>query len=789
MAREIRVALVLDDSNFRRGIRSAKAELQGLEQQGKKTGDTIKSDLMDKLSAIGFIAAGAAVLKLVNDFQSLQNKLIAVTGSQAGASEAFTNIKNIAEATRSPISAIGDLYSKLAIATKEAGASAKDVSGLTTTFAQTLQLSGTTGQQAAAAILQFGQAMASGKLAGDEFRAMMEYNPVLMMKIANAIELPIGKLKQLASEGALTAKAIEYSMKAIAPEIQTEFDRMQTTVSQSFTLIGNNFVELIANIESKFGVFSGLANLIKSLSENVQVFGGILAAAFGAGVARLIYGIVSALILYRAQVIKTTFAQATLLALGGPAGLAALAAGVIAAGVAYSQLSDLMDENTAKSEAKAKADEAAFKAKTEEAKKYGELAKQEIARGKAEEDAKKAAEKAAKKAEQEAEARRRAAARNLQSIKENIAQLQVETTAMGEKLALDLRLVGTAEDYAEKEQKILDINKQRDKALADIKAKELSTDPVKNALEKAKAEAQVNDEYNKQIKSLDELIAIRIKQTQVDSARNVAAIGREGANAVAAINDEIAARNYLFDYEKNYALKTAQIKRKAADDEAVLREQSLGMDKKLFDEKLAAIIATRDAELKSANEVSAAQQKKTELSRTWAEGIAEAQRTALLRLTDEAAYAQTIFNTAMDGFTNSILKFVETGKLSFNDLFKSLMTEIIKMQASKLFMSFFGGGGVFGSLFPGLNKFLPTPGKAATGGVINRPTIVGENGAELFVPLGTGSVIPNNRLGGGTTQVVYNINAVDAMSFKQLVARDPEFIYSVTQAGARRLPR
>ena len=43
-------------------------------------------------------------------------------------------------------------------------------------------------------------------------------------------------------------------------------------------------------------------------------------------------------------------------------------------------------------------------------------------------------------------------------------------------------------------------------------------------------------------------------------------------------------------------------------------------------------------------------------------------------------------------------------------------------------------------------------------------------------------------LGGGVTNVTYQIQAVDAPSFQALVARDPEFIYNVTRAGARRTP-
>jgi len=54
----------------------------------------------------------------------------------------------------------------------------------------------------------------------------------------------------------------------------------------------------------------------------------------------------------------------------------------------------------------------------------------------------------------------------------------------------------------------------------------------------------------------------------------------------------------------------------------------------------------------------------------------------------------------------------------------------------------------------------------------------------------SGNIIPNNRIGGmgGSTNITYNINAVDAPSFQQLVARDPEFIYNVSRMGARRTP-
>ena len=62
--------------------------------------------------------------------------------------------------------------------------------------------------------------------------------------------------------------------------------------------------------------------------------------------------------------------------------------------------------------------------------------------------------------------------------------------------------------------------------------------------------------------------------------------------------------------------------------------------------------------------------------------------------------------------------------------------------------------------------------------------VVGERGPELIS--GPAQITPMDM--GGTTQVTYNINAVDASSFRNLVASDPEFIFAVTEQGRRRLP-
>ena len=152
----------------------------------------------------------------------------------------------------------------------------------------------------------------------------------------------------------------------------------------------------------------------------------------------------------------------------------------------------------------------------------------------------------------------------------------------------------------------------------------------------------------------------------------------------------------------------------------------------------------------------------------------------------QAAGIGDFMKTLEDGFVkagqlleDSLTDAVLTGKLSFS----SLADHIKKVLAKALIQKF-----IMGPIMGLMGLASGGPAQAGT------PYVVGEEGPELFVPRQSGTVIPNDEMAsggsgmGGATNVVYNIQATDAASFKSLVARDPEFIYNVTQAGARRQP-
>jgi lambda family phage tail tape measure protein len=203
--------------------------------------------------------------------------------------------------------------------------------------------------------------------------------------------------------------------------------------------------------------------------------------------------------------------------------------------------------------------------------------------------------------------------------------------------------------------------------------------------------------------------------------------------------------------------------------------------------------------------IAAAQTEVLTNSQTFASGLAETFAAYAESANNAASQAKTYFETFTGGMEDALVKFVQTGKLSFKDLANSLIADLIRIQTRKIITGLFGGGGgggILGGLFGGLfgggstkagAAVLGLPGYANGGNIpAGQLSVVGERGPELFMPQSAGKIIPNTALGGTTMQnlttVNYSIQAVDASSFRALVARDPQFIYSVTEKGRRSQP-
>ena len=154
------------------------------------------------------------------------------------------------------------------------------------------------------------------------------------------------------------------------------------------------------------------------------------------------------------------------------------------------------------------------------------------------------------------------------------------------------------------------------------------------------------------------------------------------------------------------------------------------------------------------------------------------------------------FESVMSNMESSLRTFVETGKLNFKDFVGSVVKDLLymemKAQATAMFKMLWSS---VSSSFSGFS--FPKIGGKASGGYVDRPAIVGENGAELFIPRTPGTIIPNGSWqqmmggGGGLTvngNYIANMSAIDTQSATQFLASNKQTIWAAYQSANRSLP-
>jgi lambda family phage tail tape measure protein len=346
----------------------------------------------------------------------------------------------------------------------------------------------------------------------------------------------------------------------------------------------------------------------------------------------------------------------------------------------------------------------------------------------------------------------------------------------------------------------------KEEEIAKIYGRETNKEIIKGLQQQvAVAEAQlplvkkgigaVTEEYQKQVPVIKDVAA---------AAYDAAVTQREAQILLRGeLDQQIQQQNTILDIQKQMSqLTLTDIEKKYSDIDASARasakaqidyintERALRKEALLDEEEKLKIY---DKALEKTKAIKDAQKDLYDESRKFSTGWTKAMKDYVEAATDGAKRAEAVFTTATRNMEEAIVSFAKTGKFEWKSFVSSIVEELLRQQVRELIAKTFGGmsapasggGGGGGGLLGAIGGLLGF----ANGGLIptNGPVLVGERGPELLMGAAGRNVIPNSQLSGGTT-VVYNINAVDAMSFKQMVARDPSFIYAVSQQGAKSIP-
>lgn len=708
MARNITVALELDARNFNRNLQTAGDNVDRFESTTASATESLKGAFQALAGAIAI----KEVVALGDEFTNLNNRLKVVTQSNAEAAQAFALVKDIANGTRNDIGAVGDLFTNLSIATADMGLNMTQVGDITKTFSQTLKISGADAAASEGAIRQFGQALASGTLRGDEFNSIMEANPVFMRAMAEAMGAPIGALRDMAADGQLTSEIIVAAANDMSAAMTEQFGQTIPTISESFTVLKNNAIAFLGELENRTHIFENLSKLVLMLAENLDILGAIMAGVFAAAVVGRIISIVNAVIAFTKALQAAAVAGTILQGVTG-VGLVKVAAGLAAAGAAVATMNTMFEDQDDIVKGLTASQTELTTAQTENATTQIGNTAEVIAL------AKKEHEQLLQQMQTEAD---RAEEQAKQSEK-RIDAINKENDTMME------TLIREEEKRQElEEQKALHHEKEMARAQAVLEQAA------------AKAEADLND-INATVEK------IGLSETQIKQLEATNELNREREQKLA----ELAKYN-ITDAEKNEL-------------QAELNA--------LYDDQIA----------KQIEAIAVTDEQQRSFTTGWKNAWAAYKDAA----NNNAKLAGDMFNTVTRGMEDAFVNFVETGKLNFRDLISDMIRQLLRIVAKKIFIKIIDllTGGL-GSLFEG---FFDTGGRIGAG----KFGVVGEKGPEIVY--GPATVIGRQETadmlsgaGGAGGTVVYNINAVDARSFRELVASDPEFIYNVTLAGRRSLP-
>ena len=222
------------------------------------------------LAAYGVSRMAADVAHLADEYQLLSARLRLVSSSAEELRRIQEGLYQVAQRTRADLGATVEVYARLANATREFGVSSQELLRVVETLNNAILVSGASTQEAQAALLQLSQAMASGRLQGDELRSVLEQMPILGRAIAREMGVTIGQLRELGSQGQITTQIILQALSHMYDELAAKAAAIPMTVGQSFQVLRNAWQRLIGESQQLGGAFDVVKAAALALAQTLD---------------------------------------------------------------------------------------------------------------------------------------------------------------------------------------------------------------------------------------------------------------------------------------------------------------------------------------------------------------------------------------------------------------------------------------------------------------------------------------------------------------------------------------
>lgn len=281
---ELVVAFSAKIDGFESSLRRVTQRMDELEQKAKSTNAALSKNQDDAarsflglaqavntsvrafigLAIIREVGQGMLSIALVADgvAASLIRLQFILGGSSTQARTTFDELAAISTRTGAPVNDLTDAFVRFRTALNSVGASNAQVNELVETLANFGRISGARPQEAANAIIQLGQGLASGRLQGDELKSILENLPALAVELARELGVTVGELRKMGEEGRLTAENVFPALLRAGERLKTQLNGIPLTLTQAFVTVQTSFTQLIAHIDREIGASQRLLGLL-----------------------------------------------------------------------------------------------------------------------------------------------------------------------------------------------------------------------------------------------------------------------------------------------------------------------------------------------------------------------------------------------------------------------------------------------------------------------------------------------------------------------------------------------
>lgn len=277
-----RMANMLDDvrastMNVETAAAATAVQMQELAGKMTQTNSRGTSLLGTIRNLAGTFLGMQSVRWLVNtsdQLTSINARLRLMTGSAEAAAAAQEEIYQAAMRSRGAYADMADFVSQLGTVAGNAFTGTDELVAFAEQIQKQMAISGASGASTQAALVQLTQGLASGTLRGEELNSVLEQTPMIAQTIAEYMGVTIGEMRELASEGKVTAEVVKNAMLGAAEETNAQFEQMPMTWAQVWTMFQNVAIQALDPV----------LDAISWLANNIDLVGPIvlgLGAAFG----------------------------------------------------------------------------------------------------------------------------------------------------------------------------------------------------------------------------------------------------------------------------------------------------------------------------------------------------------------------------------------------------------------------------------------------------------------------------------------------------------------------------